>query len=230
MSEEEKENTGLHGVLISDPKSPLFAPLANLYLEDGMVDEAIQLCLSGLENYPDSLDGHLVLGKAYLKRGDWELARDELKMVLSLDRTNEEARSSLGQMQATAASLLDPLTAALAELKQIEGVQGVLVLAEGGRVIRENLAPSLDGGTISSLLGPLFSKADKAMSELEFGNLDNAILEMGKTRAYLFRAGPSILAVLTDRSTTLGLVMLEVRRTLPALERLLRSSGKETGK
>lgn len=213
-------------VLVSDPRSPLFAPLANLYLEDGMVDEAIQLCLSGLENYPDSLDGHLVLGKAYLKKGDMDLARDELKMVLSLDGANEEAKRSLTRLEAKVEIPPEPLTEALDELRRIEGVLGVLVLEEGGSVVYEDLDASIEEGKTGHLLGSLFAKAERTLSEIDFGNLRSVIMEMGKRRAYLVRVGSSMLALLTERSAMMGLMMLQLKRVLPKIEtKLLQKPG-----
>lgn len=208
-------------VLISDPRSPLFAPLANLYLEDGMVDEAIQLCLSGLGNYPDSLDGHLVLGKAYLKKGDLELARDELKMVLSLDQGHEEAMKSLSDLEEKAVAPADPLVEALAELRGIEGVLGVLLLEEGGSVVGQNLGADLEVERITGLLASLFSKARTTLLDIHLGNLETVTAEMGHWRIFLFRLRRRILALLTERSTTMGLVMLEMRRLLPKLQRTL---------
>lgn len=221
MNEKKEEAAKPPEVLISDPRSPLFAPLANLYLEDGMVDEAIQLCLSGLENFPESLDGHLVLGKAYLKKGDLELASDELKMVLSLDAGNEEAKRSLTNLRSRKEIPVDPLMEVLGQLRRIEGALSVLVLGEGGAVVSESLVDSEDARKTNGLLGPLFSRAEEALSAIELGKLKNAILEMGKRRIYLFRVARFVLALLTERSTTIGLVMLEVKRVLPQIEALL---------
>lgn len=221
MNDKEKELAKPPEVLVSDPRSPLFAPLANLYLEDGMVDEAIQLCLSGLENYPQSLDGHLVLGKAYLKKGDFDLARDELKMVLSLDQGHEEAKRSLTEIEEKVETPTDASVEALAGLRRIEGVLGALVLEEGGTVVCQSLAAGLDMTGKALLLSSLFSKAKNALSHIRFGGLESVTVEVGSRRIYLFKIGHFILALLTDRSTTMGLIMLEMKRVLPELERLL---------
>jgi len=50
----------------TNPLSPEFVKLANYYLVNGNVNEAIELLLAGLNFYPDYITARLLLGKAYL--------------------------------------------------------------------------------------------------------------------------------------------------------------------
>jgi len=50
----------------SNPLTPEFAKLANYYLIDGRVNEAISLLHHGLSFYPDYTTAKLILGKCYL--------------------------------------------------------------------------------------------------------------------------------------------------------------------
>ena len=45
------------------PHSPMFARLASEYLASGRIDEALELCTSGLERYPQYTTAHLVRAK-----------------------------------------------------------------------------------------------------------------------------------------------------------------------
>ena len=86
--------------LQSNPKSLLFARLADLYLKQGRVDEAIDLCRDGVKHHPSYITGNFILGKAYLAKGDRENAEAEYKKVLSHDQQYLAAHRALGDLMA----------------------------------------------------------------------------------------------------------------------------------
>lgn len=51
-----------------DPKSKIFAPLAESYRKIGLVDEAIEICKEGLQANPDFLGGKVALSRAYFDK------------------------------------------------------------------------------------------------------------------------------------------------------------------
>ena len=55
----------LEAKLAENPKSPVFARLAFYYLKEGKIQQALQVCLKGLEFFTDYGTGHLVLGQCY---------------------------------------------------------------------------------------------------------------------------------------------------------------------
>ncbi len=55
----------LEAKLAENPKSPVFARLAFYYLKEGKIQQALQVCLKGLEFFTDYATGHLVLGQCY---------------------------------------------------------------------------------------------------------------------------------------------------------------------
>lgn len=64
--------------------SPLFARLADLYLDCGDPDHALQVSLEGLKSFPDYSSAHLMLAKSYLMLRRYHDARESLKKVLYL--------------------------------------------------------------------------------------------------------------------------------------------------
>lgn len=98
----EIENTiqQLEDRLRGNPKSLLFARLADLYLRKGRIDEAIDLCIEGVKNNPSYVTGNFILGKAYIAKGDHEKAEAEFKKVLSHDQQYLAAHKHLGDMMA----------------------------------------------------------------------------------------------------------------------------------
>ncbi len=74
--------------LVLDPKSKVFAQLADAYRKAGMVDEAIETCKRGIEHNPNFATGHLVLGRCYLAKKMYALAIEEFQLVVKNDPTN----------------------------------------------------------------------------------------------------------------------------------------------
>lgn len=64
-----------------DPTSRVFAPLAEAYRRLGRFDDAIGICLEGLEHHPDFHGGRVVLAKCYLAAKKLTEARAELERV-----------------------------------------------------------------------------------------------------------------------------------------------------
>jgi len=84
--------------MVSDPGSLVFAELADYYRENGMVDEAIEMCLSGLKDHSDFVVGRLILGKAYVDKKEYELAEAEFKKVIEQDRNSKDGYKYLGEI------------------------------------------------------------------------------------------------------------------------------------
>lgn len=77
--------------LVSDPNSLLFASLADMYREEGMLEEALAMCQSGLALHPRHVPGRLVLAKIHRDAQQFTKAQEVLKEALSLDPGNAEA-------------------------------------------------------------------------------------------------------------------------------------------
>lgn len=91
MDQEMKtENNGgdvefLESYLNEHPESILFARLADVYLHQDRVDQAIQVCEEGIKKHPYYATGHFVLGKSYMAKKLFEQAEKEFKRVLLFD-------------------------------------------------------------------------------------------------------------------------------------------------
>lgn len=110
-----------------DPTSRVFAPLAEAYRRLGRFDEAISICLEGLEHHPDFHGGRVVLAKCFLGKNMLTQARTELERVVHAvpenllgQRLLGDAYLGLGNKSAALhcykmALLLAPADVALAE-------------------------------------------------------------------------------------------------------------------
>jgi tetratricopeptide (TPR) repeat protein len=81
-----------------NPKSLVFARLADLYLEQGRIDEAIALCNDSSKFHPYYVTGYFILAKAHIALKDLEKAEMALKKVLSHDQQYPAAHKLLGDI------------------------------------------------------------------------------------------------------------------------------------
>jgi tetratricopeptide (TPR) repeat protein len=92
MEDKEKE-------LGKAPNSLIFVSLASMYLDNGMVDEAIDLCKSGLEIEPENEEAHLILARAEIEKGNLTEAGERLQEILRKNPDNGTARELLDQIE-----------------------------------------------------------------------------------------------------------------------------------
>lgn len=84
--------------LTQNPESLVFVPLAESYRKSGMLDEAIETCLKGLQVHPTYMSARMVLGRAYMEKKMYEEAATEFHKVAAADVNNIMAHSLLGQI------------------------------------------------------------------------------------------------------------------------------------
>lgn len=71
--------------LVRRPFSPLFARLVHEYLIVGKNQEAKELCLSGLEKYPQYITAHFALAECYVSEQDYTAALKSINYAISLN-------------------------------------------------------------------------------------------------------------------------------------------------
>ncbi|MCU0606865.1 MAG: tetratricopeptide repeat protein [Candidatus Edwardsbacteria bacterium] len=74
--------------LVADPKSRVFAQLADAYRKSGMLDEAIETAKRGLEVHPGYAIAHNILGRCYLEKKMLALAVEEFQLTVRSDPQN----------------------------------------------------------------------------------------------------------------------------------------------
>jgi|WetSurMetagenome_2_1015567.scaffolds.fasta_scaffold32487_3 hypothetical protein len=94
----QQQITALEKIVGTDAKSPLFAQLADFYLESHRAEDALRMCDAGLAHYPFYTTGHLVKGKALVVLHMRAEARREFEFVLEFLPHNEVVASLLEQI------------------------------------------------------------------------------------------------------------------------------------
>ncbi len=81
------------------PELPLFARLAERYLQRGLLQRAAELCRGGCARFPEYAPGHAVLGRCLEALDDPAAAREALRRALELDPHSPAALKRLAALQ-----------------------------------------------------------------------------------------------------------------------------------
>jgi len=97
----------------ADPRSRVFAPLAEAYRKAGLLEEAIEICRDGIRYHPNFIGGRVALARALFDKGDYEGTVKELSPVVIDAPDNLVAQKILAE----SCLILGKLAEALASYK-----------------------------------------------------------------------------------------------------------------
>ncbi len=81
-----------------DPSSPAFIDLGEAYLALGRPKDAISIGNIGINAAPNSLEGRVMLARAYAALHQWKEAQGELLRVVKVDRSSRQGFALLGEV------------------------------------------------------------------------------------------------------------------------------------
>ena len=81
-----------------DPSSPAFIDLGEAYLALGRPKDAISVGNVGIQAAPESLEGRVMLARAYASMHQWKEAQGELLRVVKVDRSSRQGFALLGEV------------------------------------------------------------------------------------------------------------------------------------
>ncbi len=81
-----------------NPRSKVFALLADLYRKKGEIDKAFNLCRRGVQEHPQFVLGHIALALTLLDMNKLEMAAESLEKAIELAPENIFAYKTLGQI------------------------------------------------------------------------------------------------------------------------------------
>lgn len=84
-------------ILEADPKSKVFAPLAEAYRNMGLHKEALQICIQGVQYHPDFSGGRVALARLLIDEGNLKSAIDHLQRAIEISTENVLAQILLAE-------------------------------------------------------------------------------------------------------------------------------------
>jgi len=142
--------------------------LADLYLQSGLVDQAVELLKSAIENNPSYIPAYQKLIESYLLKGDINMAKSHLSKALRIDPENKllltikekvfkeegEATTTISEKPSTETKQIkEEETPSFEEIhKEGKGITEEEVIKEEQKVL-----PEKESDPIKMMLNPLFS-------------------------------------------------------------------------
>ncbi len=84
-------------IFAADPRSRIFVELARALLERGEPERAIEVCRTGLDHHPSSIQGRVIWGRSLLAQGDLPGAQDQFEIAIALDPASPYAFNLVGE-------------------------------------------------------------------------------------------------------------------------------------
>lgn len=110
------------------------------------------------------------------------------------------------------------VTRALESLSRITGVAGaMLVEAEAGVPVVEELAEGVHGGAVAALAAALYRRTADAAGAAGFGEVLTLQLEAEEGHVLVAGAGELIVVAIAEQNASLGMIRLQVTRAAGAL-------------
>jgi predicted regulator of Ras-like GTPase activity (Roadblock/LC7/MglB family) len=131
--------------LARDPASLVFVPLGETLRRRGQLDLALRVAVRGLERHPHLTDGHDLLARIAVDRGELQRAFDEWDMVLRLSDGHAGALRGMGFVcfqQGRLAEAEQYLSAAATAAPQDEGIVQALANVRAARSHEDAAQPA----------------------------------------------------------------------------------------
>ncbi len=178
--------------IAKDPLSRAFLQLAEEYRREGRYQEAVRVCLEGLERHPTYHTARISLGRTHMEAGDLANARRAFADVLELQPENHLAGKLLADVQKKTSDLAGAAETYRTILRYYPGdreVEGLLAEAMGGGVATRAAAATGSAVPPAPLrAAPPAAPAVMAPSpavdpavDLQAGDLDGAGLAAGES-------------------------------------------------
>lgn len=127
--------------LAKEPQSPLFARLADSYLQAGRANDALRLCDDGLALYPNYTTAHLIKAKVLLQLGMTAEARHAYEVVREFLPTNESVIRLTSIVDGTASAGQD-VNEAVEEIAEPEPTQAPAQELEHEEIVIQESQPT----------------------------------------------------------------------------------------
>jgi len=190
--------------------------LADLYVENGLMDEAKELLKTAIKENKDEIKPYSILGKIYISQGEEKEAFEILKSAMEINPENKEIRKlleSLGleeevvtkeKKKTTKHELGDSLNEVLKNLLKIKGIVGVLVVDDIGALIEANIELPMERESTGAIISSIYDKIRFSSDDLELGIISKVFFELPGGNIIVLGSETLRFIVLTTRNVLIG--------------------------
>ncbi len=177
--------------------------LADIYVKNGLVDEAKGLLKTAIEQNKNEVEPYRRLCKIYLNEGNRDKALKILTEALGIEPENvtlkkmlksieeegklKEYKGEEEEIESKREIPLDQLIKAEIEKSlKIEGIMGIILIDEVGSLIFAQLNLPLDDESTGAIINTIYNRINETMEDLNLGKLNEVIIELPGGNIFIF--------------------------------------------
>lgn len=191
--------------------------LADLYVENGLIDEAKELLKTAIKENKEKIKPYSLLSKIYISQGEEEEAFEVLKSAMEVSPENKEIKQLLQSLKLgeekeyktekkkkTKLELGDSLNEVLKNLLKVKGIVGVLVVDDIGALIEANIELPMERESTGAIISSIYDKIRFSSPELELGTISKVFFELPGGNIIVLGSKSLRFIVLTTRNVLIG--------------------------
>ncbi len=165
--------------------------LADLYVENGLVEEAKDLLKTAIEENKEEIKPYTLLSKIFITQGDKKKAADVLKNAMKISPEDKEIKQLLKSLKIDekeevketktkkpATGLGDSLDKVLSNLLKVKGILGVLIVDDIGALIGAKLELPVEKESTGAIISSIYDKIKFSSADLELGLINKVFFEL----------------------------------------------------
>jgi len=165
--------------------------LADLYVENGLVEEAKDLLKTAIEENKEEIKPYTLLSKIYITQGDKKKAAEILKNAMRISPEDKEIKQQLKSLKPDekeeaketktkkpGTGLGDSLDEVLSNLLKVKGILGVLIVDDIGALIGAKLELPMEKESTGAIISSIYDKIKFSSADLELGIINKVFFEL----------------------------------------------------
>jgi len=191
--------------------------LADLYIENGLIDEAKELLKTAIKENKEEIKPYSKLSKIYIDQGEEEAAVEILKSAMEISPENKEIKGLLKSMKIeeekedtkkkkdiTKVELGGSLNEVLENLLKIKGIVGVLIVDDIGALIEAKIELPMERESTGAIISSIYDKIKFSSPDLELGTVSKVFFELPGGNIIVLGSKSLRFIVLTAKNILIG--------------------------
>ena len=191
--------------------------LADLYVENGLIDEAKELLKTAIKENREKIRPYSILSKIYISQGEEKEAFEVLKSAMEISPENKEIKQlfeslKLGKIKEykteikkrTKVELGGSLDDVLGNLLKVKGIVGVLVVDDIGALIEANLELPMERESTGAIISSIYDKIRFSSPDLGLGTVSKVFFELPGGNIIVLGSKSLRFIVLTTKNILIG--------------------------
>jgi len=190
--------------------------LADLYVENGLIDEAKDLLKTAIKENKEEIKPYSILSKIYIKLGEEKEAAEILKNALKINPENKEIKQLLKSLKIdekedaeekkkkSGVKSGDSLNEVLNNLLQVKGIIGVLIVDDIGALIEAKLELPVEKESTGAIISSIYDKIRFSSPDLKLGRINKVFLELPGGNILVLGSKSLRFIVLTVKDILIG--------------------------